>query len=412
MENHQTPCPRPKIYASKSITKYIQCEIDKRFVKSGLNIKCVPNGVIATGPTDNCFGVFDKDGVFVKESLSLREKKGQIIPPASALANPAYCDDDVVYLGNLRPVFGHYLLEHWDRAYAFLDEKYRDMKFVLANDRRVEPIPNFVLELARLLGMSAENLVILNESTRFRNVYVPEQGFRMSKFSTKEFGEIYAKTADNVKEEATFDKIYVSRAALKHRKTYGEEKVQGIFEKNGYQIVYPEQLSLEEQIALMKGCKSLAGCAGTALHLALFMPPGGNVVQIRRNRLKADNSGTQYLIAETKGLGFVLIDASIEKHKTTHFDSFAQIIGVTGHMKQFFDDNRFKYSPDDLEYDKEAYDEYTRADEKIKAELGRSRFEKKMLGKVVKLMACFIFNRQRRSAFRNRIKKAWGIWEP
>ena len=400
---------KPKIYASRSITKHVLRETGKCFIKSGLNIKCVPDGTIAVGPTDYTFGVFDQSGVFVKESLFLR-RKSQFIPPANAIINSTYCDYDAVYLGYLGiPSFGHYLLEHWNRAYAFLDEKYRDMKFVLVDDKRADNIPDFVTELARLLGMKVENLVILNESTRFRNVYVPEQGFRMYEYSSKEFGEIYAKTAGNIKEKRNFDKIYVSRAALKDRKTYGEEKVQRIFEKNGFHIVYPEQLPLEEQIALIKGCKSLAGCAGTALHLALFMPNGGNVIQIKRNKQKNDYCEVQYLITETKKHSFVLIEASIEKHKTKHHGDYAQIIGVNEHLRQFFDDNGFVYSSDDLAFDKEAYEEYIRADEKLTAKLGKSRLKRMLLETILKLIACCIPNRRRRKNFRARMREYWDI---
>ena len=400
---------KPKIYASKSITKHVLREINKRHVKSGLNIRCVPNGIIAVGPTDYRFGVFDQKGVFVKESLFLR-RKSQLIPPAGTVVNPPCFNYSAVYLGYLGiPSFGHYLLEHWNRAYAFLDEKYRNAKFVLVDDGQTDAVPDFVTGLARLLGMPAENLIILNKSAKFENVYVPEQGFRMYEYSSKEFGEIYAKTAENVKGSKSFDKIYVSRAALKSRKTYGEEKVQSIFEKNGYHIVYPEQLPLEEQIALMKNCKSLAGCAGTALHLALFMPPGGSVVQIKRNKSKDDSCGVQYLITETKEQSLILVDASIEKYKTKHHGDYAQIIGVNEHLKQFFDDNGFTYLPSDLEFDKEAWDEYIRADEKFTAQLGKGRFERQFLELIVKLTACFVFNRLRRKNFRARMRKAWGV---
>ena len=404
---------KPKIYASKSITRYIWREINKRYVKSGLNIECVPNGMIAVAEKKRCFGVFDQNGIFIRQSMQTRGQ-GQLIPTANTLKNPLYFDYDAVYLGNLDDAFGHHLLEYWNRAYAFLDEKYRDMKFVSVNDMRFEPVPGFVTELARLLGIPAENFIILDKSAKFRNVYVPESGFKFVKFSSKEFGKIYAQIADNVKESTNFDKIYVSRAALKSRKTYGEEKVQSIFEKNGYHIVYPEQFPLEKQIALMKNCKSLAGCAGTALHLALFMPPGGNLIQIKRNKRKSDNSGAQYLITETKGLSFVLVDASIEKYKTTHFDDYAQIIGVNEHLKQFFDDNGFAYSPSDLELDRETWDEYLRQVKKIEAERrekygGKSEFQISMLHKIVKLMACFILNRHRRVAFRASMRKAWRI---
>jgi len=217
-------------------------------------------------------------------------------------------------------------------------------------------------------------------------VYIPEQGFMIKTFSTKEFGEIYTKTAENVKQEFTFDKIYVSRARLKpSQKTFGEENVQRIFEKNGYHIIYPEQLSLEEQIALMKNCKFLAGCAGTALHLSLFMPSGGTVIQIKRNKLKDCNVATQYLLTECKGQHLILIEGSIEETKTRHSWPLPQIIGVTEHLKLFFDDNGFTYSPEDIAFDEVAYEGYSKANAAIKT---------KPLQKIVKRLSAFLWNRQ------------------
>jgi capsular polysaccharide biosynthesis protein len=393
--------------------------INRRFVKSGLNIERLPDGIIVVYGAGS-FGVFDRNGIFVKQSIQSRGK-GQIIPPASALSEiHLQFDCDAVFVGSVDKfsIFGHYLLEHWTRAWAFLDKKYQEMKFVLVNDMRIETIPDFVLELARLLGIPAENFIILDKSARFRNVYVPEDSFKLVRFSSKEFGRIYAKIADNVKKNYAFDKIYVSRAALKHHRVYGEEKVQRIFEKNGYHIIYPEQLPLEEQIALMKNCKSLAGCSGSALHLAIFMPEGGNVILMRRNKqLKGGLliAGTQYLITETKKLDLVHIEASIEKYKTKHYvDDHAQIIGVNEHMKRFFDDSGFNYSPSDVEFDRESWNEYIRQAEKLKAErrekyAGKSDLLVWLLERIVKFISCFIPNRHARVAFRTKLRKALGI---
>ena len=56
---------------------------------------------------------------------------------------------------------------------------------------------------------------------------------------------------------------------------------------------------MTEQIALVKNARVLAGCAGTALHLALFMAPGGVVVQIKRNARAKCNADIQNLINKT-----------------------------------------------------------------------------------------------------------------
>ena len=129
-QNHNIP----KIYASKGITKYIMDLVRVRYVKSGLTIECVADGMIVIDKKVQCFGVFTPNGIFVKQSLQTRGK-GQLIPDNIVLENIPYFDYDAIYLGNVDDAFGHYLLEHWTRAYAFLNEKYKTMKYVIVNDK-------------------------------------------------------------------------------------------------------------------------------------------------------------------------------------------------------------------------------------------------------------------------------------
>ena len=114
-------------------------------------------------------------------------------------------------------------------------------------------------------------------------------------------------------------------------------------------------------ISLIKNCKVLAGCAGTALHLALFMKPGGTVIQIKRNTKVLDNADTQHLINMLRGLKSVFIAGACEIVKTDHWDTVPQIIGVTEYMKSFFDDNKFKYSKNDLTIDEKVWQSYKNA---------------------------------------------------
>ena len=142
---------------------------------------------------------------------------------------------------------------------------------------------------------------------------------------------------------------------------FGEEKIQRIFEKNGFEVVYPEQLPLSQQAQLVSQASVLAGCAGTALHLALFMRPGGTVVQIKRNSKTPDNFRAQNLINNTKHLNGVFIQASVETVPTEHSTFEPQLIGVNENMRRFFDENGFEYDADDLAPDSEALVQYQHA---------------------------------------------------
>ena len=394
------------IYSDKSWKKYFDKEIRHQYMRD-VKINEYHNGIMVNEKLHG-FGIFDENFHFVKSSAQVRKNNGNFYPKFNH-ENIPYVDADAVFVGNVYNQFGHFLLEHMNRAYAALDKKYKNMKYVLINNKSVQPVPEYMFILLELLGVPRQDILILEQTMRFRNVYVPDQGFNLPVYSSYKFGETFDRIGESVKRTGdAYDKIYVSRAKLKSRKTYGEEKIQKIFERNGFHVIYPETLPLTEQIALIKDCKVLAGCAGTALHLALFMKSGGTVIQIKRNTVHKDNASTQYLINETKKLKSVFISASIETVKTDHGSDRPQIIGVNENMAKFFKDFNFKTTEKDFEKDDVAFEEYENALDEYQKMHGTNRMEK-VKHKIVRITSCFIPGRYNRSVYRRWLKKKLDI---
>lgn len=391
-----------KLFADKDFEKYFEKSISRQYMHE-TDVAEYPQGIIVNEHKHG-FGVFDNKFRFVKSSRQMRKNNGQFVPKFNR-ENIPYVDSDVVFVGNVFPQFGHFLLEHMNRAYAMLDKKYKDMKVVLINNRDVDPVPKYMFELLELLGVKRKNVLILNETTRFRNVYVPVQGFNIPVYSSSAFGKMYDAIADAVKSpKKTYEKIYVSRTAMQSRRTFGEVVVQKIFEKNGYHIIWPETLPLKEQIGLVKNCKFLAGCAGTALHLALFMKPGGTVIQIKRNREPKCNADIQNLINDTKKLNGVFISGSVEPKPTDHCSSVPQIIGVNEHMRNFFDAYGFKYTKKDTLMDKKDYAEYERGMIEYNKKYGGIKLNN-IKHFIIHYSACFVPGRERRGNYRRWLKR-------
>ena len=384
-----------KRYFKKSISK--QCKKDT-------HISCFDNAFIVN-EHGRGFGVFDNKLKFVKDSLQTRRNKSQFIPHRFNRDGVPYIDEDVVFIGNVNPFFGHFLLEHMNRLYALMDKKYSKRKVVLIDDKNLEKTPNYIFTFLELFGVKRKDIIILDKTTQFRSVCVPFQGFNSRLYTTDNFAKTFDKIAKNVPNSEKYEKIYLSRAKLddKH-KTLGEEKVQRVFEKNGFKIIYPEKLPLDKQISLIKNCKVLAGCAGTALHLALFMKPGGTVISIKRNRRAACNAMIQNNVNDTKQLHGIFISGSVEKDKTFHSTSAPQIIGVNKYMKEFFDANGYKYTKKDLGVDESAWKRY----EQVLAEYNKVHghvFTRRLKRFVIKITSCFVLGRERRGAYRRWLKK-------
>lgn len=389
------------IYAPKSYLSYFKRKIRGQFIKAGLNIDVVENGIIVIDKKDKGFGLFDNNGNFVKSSLQIRKNRGQYIPK-KIQDDVKFINHDVIYFGNVYPAFGHFLLEHMNRGWGCLKEQFRDAKVVLINNKAVENVPQYMYEFIKLLGVKKSDVLIVNETTQFRRVIVPHQGFNIPVFSSYDFAEMCDVMAKNARGK-TYDKVYLSRAALKERSVMGEDKIQRIFEKNGYTILYPEQMPLSEQIAAMRECESLAGCAGTALHLALFMPCGGTVIQLKRNSQHRCNANVQYLINKTKKHKSCFIHVSLEKMGTRHFTSAPQIIGATSYFKDFLVDSGFKYTDSDLKLPDSVWQKYYSELDKYKRENGSVRFNK-LKHLIIKIIACGIPGRERRGRFRAKMK--------
>jgi len=395
-----------RIYADKSWKRWFNRQARKQYMRD-VQVSRIPKGIIVNEKLHG-FGVFDNNFKFVKSSAQVRKNNGNFYPKFDH-DNIPYIDEDAVFVGNVYNQFGHFLLEHLNRAYVGLDKKYLNMKWVLINNKSVNPVPEYMFTFLELLGVPRDNIIILEQTTRFKNVYVPDQGFNIPVYSSRKYGKELDKMGGGVKRNnIIYDKIYVSRAKLESRKTYGEEKVQKIFERNGYKIIYPETLPLKKQIQLIKTCKYLAGCAGTALHMALFMKEGGTVIQIKRNSLNKDNSDTQYLINKTKNLNSVFINASIETVKTDHGSDTPQIIGVNNNMSEFFKDFNFKTVKSDFEFDAQAHDEYINALTEYQSIHG-SKIMELFKRKLVRISACFIPGRYNRSIWRRWLKKKLGL---
>ena len=390
------------VFGDKNFKKHLERSVSRQYMIK-TNIQEFPQGIIVNEQKHG-FGVFDKDFRFVKSSRQVRKNNSQLIPRFNHKDIP-YVDEDVIFIGNVYPAFGHFLLEHMNRAYVLLNKKYKKLKVVLINNKGVNPVPNYMFELLELLGVNRNDILILNETTRFKKVVVPSQGFNIPVYSSTDFGKTFDVMADAVKDiPDVAEKIYVSRGALKSRRTFGEVVVQKIFEKNGFKIIYPETLPLKQQISYARNCKVLAGIAGTALHLALFMRSGGTVIQIKRNRLPKCNADVQYLIDSTKELDTVFVSGSVEEKPTEHYSSVPQIIGVNKYMRVFFDVYNFKLTEQEAKADKKDMAEYNAAlDEYNKRYSGV--WLNALKHKIVHYSACLIPGRERRGRWRNWLKK-------
>jgi capsular polysaccharide biosynthesis protein len=96
------------------------------------------------------------------------------------------------------------------------------------------------------------------------------------------------------------NRFYISRSKANIRKVLNEPELEFALRSYGFDTVRPEGLSLREQIELFAECGTILSIHGAGLTNCLFMPPGGNVVELRKSEPNygywhlADSVGHEY----------------------------------------------------------------------------------------------------------------------
>ncbi len=238
-------------------------------------------------------------------------------------------DIDVIFVGILHNIWGHCLTDSLKKLWFLRTNECQQLikkgsKIVYIQPKG-EPLKPYSLQLLEMAGLDVSALEPIQEDTRYKTIFVPDNSLVCYKktnsrdwhFSyTKEFEE----TINLIKSKIPADdsqeslKLYFSRTRVaKSSREMGEESLERVFRKEGYQIVYPETLGLEEQFNLLAHCKEFVSTEGSISHSAIFCRPGTKVTILK----KADyENGYQTVLNQIGHL-----DVTYVKAHRTHNDS-------------------------------------------------------------------------------------------
>jgi hypothetical protein len=221
--------------------------------------------------------LYDREGKRIEHSC-LKQDKKYLVQDAinySGKTDLETFTGNTIYLGIILGHYGHFLLETMSRWWPLID-RLRDFDYYLFH----LPNPNileksWVKELLELAGIDRKKIIYFEKPTKIQSVFVPEASLQIGSHIFKQYRDVCQNligSLDLTKIKTTDRPLYLSRRLLNRgaRKVVGEELLEELLLRNGFHVVHPQFLSIEEQIYLINRHEHIVGIVGSAMHNLVF----------------------------------------------------------------------------------------------------------------------------------------------
>lgn len=203
-------------------------------------------------------------GVFAPERID--------VPP-----HPARDPRPMLFVGASWPHYGHFIIDAMSRLWA-LDTQPSDMPLLFVNRAGARfDATSYAATIVSALDIG-HRLITVDEPMRFARVIVPEPAIQHAFRVYQALPHPHRAVAHSMSGAWPDERnaFYLSRSRLEEglRKSRSEAEVEAHAARRGMTVVYPERLSLPEQIAIFNTAPLIAGTIGSAFHTALFSTRG------------------------------------------------------------------------------------------------------------------------------------------
>lgn len=240
---------------------------------------------------------------------------------------PAQCDrlsGTHLYVGHWTNHFGHFLVEVLPRLWPAPGDPSVDGlvahrsfrgKIRRAPSRSpsgpVEP-SRWQSDLLTLAGYGDLPVhVVRSRSAKVDRLVVPASPVIFRTHAAPEAVDVWTRVAEAVADPGAHPRVYLSRSRfnrandISHRRSSEDpawdEWLDVTFADAGYEVAFPEEIGVEEQVRLMKGASVVVGPSGSALHLSVFASTGTDVVEIGDTRSPHAIQSSQRMVNDACG---------------------------------------------------------------------------------------------------------------
>ncbi|WP_413992034.1 glycosyltransferase family 61 protein [Labrys okinawensis] len=239
------------------------------------------------------WGVFDLDGNPIEEAINYQGSPNRYLDqiPQLACHPQSVIDTDksgLIFGGRINLYYGHFIFESLSRLWYIAQKGLNGRKVLFQTQTPLEHWfgHEFVQSFLAAIGIERSDIVeCLNETEVFHDIIVPTPCMQMlgwiyPETTQKFFREIGNKLLKDVPTTNNNKIVYLSKSKISNKITgiVNEVEIEECLENLGVEIIYPETLSLSEQLAIFRDRKRILGGIGSVFHASGFS--GGTSRQI------------------------------------------------------------------------------------------------------------------------------------
>lgn len=325
----------------ENINPYVNMYKKNYFLGNDTGCRTVENGYILPYTQDKtnavAGGVYDADGRCVA-AHRIGNTHGSCHD--FDLRNTQHSDETVIYAGFLSNHYGHFILESLSRMWYFLERNSKETSrykviFSQIDDSHLNTANmtacSFLTEIFQLLGIQ-NTFEVITKPVRYTAILLPDEMHHLSNGYKTKAKQLYDAIRDSVA-PLHKEKIYLSRTKTDRHDCINEEYFENFYQKLGYEVIYPEQLSITEQISLMAGAKEVVCTGGTLHHQILFCNDGVDITVLNRNVEVACHPPIVW-INQLRRAVFVCVDVSKNFMPSLEYYS-TYLLAPTKHFQQY-----------------------------------------------------------------------------
>lgn len=336
------------VYDKEFYNKEIEGDyfIDKKLGYTQLNHAYILPHKVIDGV--DCGGIVTSEHNFVENS-SLHAKQGGSYSFDSTTVEES--DETVIYLGMFVGIWGHCITDNirrlWFLKSEYYKQNYENCKLVYVPFADFQFSDNF-RQLIQILGCNEEDFIPIFDIKRYKHLILPDESFYTIDGSARYFTNEYINSINIIREYArklpanetlNYDKVYFTYSKYAGMRQIGEKKLEKYFERHGYQIIAPEEYSLEQQLYMLIHCKQFASTVGSCSHNIIFLEDNTTVILIPRAYYL---TGYQVALNYVHPLNISIVDSSMSVMVQSNSP-------WTGPFYYFVSENLYNYFNENIE---------------------------------------------------------------